>query len=97
MNAVAADAARRLDLLRGQQGLDKDVNAMAAAFLLEIAQKITAVTGPAGEDGEDVRSLCAAAPAIELESPRTVAGMNYLVALNILTPERRDAILDPNL
>lgn len=24
-------------------------------------------------------------------------GMNYLVALNILTPERRDAILDPNL
>lgn len=46
---------------------------------------------------EDFRSLCAAAPAIELESPRTVAGMNYLVALNILTPERRDAILDPNL
>ncbi len=26
-----------------------------------------------------------------------IAGMNYLVALNILTPERRDAILDPNL
>ena len=46
---------------------------------------------------EDFRGLCAAAPAIELESPRTVAGMNYLVALNILTPERRDAILDPNL
>ncbi len=140
MNALATDAARRLDLLRNQQGFDKDVSAMVAAFLSEIAQRITAVTGATGADGEDgreqhppppmtgiwhpynfllrftgeerqalieaartdalledFRSLCAAAPAIELESPRTVAGMNYLVALNILTPERRDAILDPNL
>ena len=132
---------------------------MVAAFLSEIAQKITAVTGATGADGEDGREIelqaslthiqwryvgdvswtnlvalsaitgptgatgatgatgpagptgptgpgavgkqsiwiPAAAPAIELESPRTVAGMNYLVALNILTPERRDAILDPNL
>ena len=56
----------------------------------------TGATGP-GAVGKQSIWIPAAAPAIELESPRTVAGMNYLVALNILTPERRDAILDPNL
>lgn len=50
----------------------------------------------AGESDATVRSLChAASNAQEIVSddPRTVAGMDYLVAIGILTQARRDAIL----
>src|SRR3954452_17670630 len=63
--------------------------------LTKTERKAIRAKSKTNDDLEDFMSLLSAAPHVHLNDPRTVAGVDLLVALGLLTAARKAEVLTP--